>query len=604
MIMASMDELNSAARLRESVTLIATETFETLNPPPRHATVMSIDTSAGKVGVTYPDEAGVFTIKSEVVMPSVGSIVRVAGKMGARYVDFQLSGGITVNGTIATTGLYGLELRNDQPTITFRDTNANTAFIHVNGNTFYILRAGNDAVAPNWTQVGGVWPLMIDLTTNAMTIGGALTVTGGINSTLQLNREGGANEGGQLRFQGGTSFGNDLYLDRFNNDIRMVYNGGVPIQFNADGWVNGAGFRTAQLDIGYWSGNNAYSGMFHRSGGANNYIIMANTGETIVGSPVSGGSVSLRAGLNNTGAQLAINNNGIHIMTGSLQTSGYLYSNAAVYSTSAYVWRDDQDSGLFFSSDGVWDMRRNGTVFANVHPQYGMLVHNTSANNEYQYQAMILRGDSSSNCAIGFETVNNIFQLRNYGAIGRIDCVNYLANGYITFGADGYFTASSIVGKKDVEVADDDDVLGKAFWTQGKTYHRKADHLVSRPTERFLDIDGRWTAKGHTPLTLTHEHRENAVHDCSIDNCDGTAESPCQAERNHSARRRGLIAEEVFELFPECVSVDGDGSPEGLFVEAVAGTALAGVGALTRKLTEAFLVIEDLQARLAVLESN
>ena len=90
--MASLDELNSAARLKETIIQIATETFNELNPAPRHATVMSVDPSAGKVGVTYPDEAGVYIVKCEVIMPTVGSVVRVAGKMGSRYVDFILSG--------------------------------------------------------------------------------------------------------------------------------------------------------------------------------------------------------------------------------------------------------------------------------------------------------------------------------------------------------------------------------------------------------------------------------------------------------------------------------------------------------------------------------
>lgn len=72
---------------------------------------------------------------------------------------------------------YQLYLRGTSPTIFFRDTDANSAMIHVNSNIFYILRAGNDT--ETWTQVNGRWPMEIDLTNNNMAIGGNLNVAAG-----------------------------------------------------------------------------------------------------------------------------------------------------------------------------------------------------------------------------------------------------------------------------------------------------------------------------------------------------------------------------------------------------------------------------------------
>ena len=72
---------------------------------------------------------------------------------------------------------YQLYLRGTSPTIWFRDTDQNSAMIHVNSNIFYILRGANDT--ETWTQVNSRWPMEIDLTNNNMAIGGNLNVAAG-----------------------------------------------------------------------------------------------------------------------------------------------------------------------------------------------------------------------------------------------------------------------------------------------------------------------------------------------------------------------------------------------------------------------------------------
>ena len=65
-------------------------------------------------------------------------------------------------------------LRGTSPTVYFRDTDHNSAMIHVNSNIFYVLRAANDS--ESWTTVGsGSWPLEINLTNNNAQFGGILT---------------------------------------------------------------------------------------------------------------------------------------------------------------------------------------------------------------------------------------------------------------------------------------------------------------------------------------------------------------------------------------------------------------------------------------------
>jgi len=60
-------------------------------------------------------------------------------------------------------------MRSSSPTIYFRDTDHNSAMIHVNSNLFYILRGGNDSTS--WTQVDGQWPFYVNLTNNDCVIG-------------------------------------------------------------------------------------------------------------------------------------------------------------------------------------------------------------------------------------------------------------------------------------------------------------------------------------------------------------------------------------------------------------------------------------------------
>ena len=49
------------------------------------------------------------------------------------------------------------------------------------------------------------------------------------------------NEGGQLNFEGGTSYSNPMFIDRYQNDLRFLYNGGIVGRWAADGKITAAG---------------------------------------------------------------------------------------------------------------------------------------------------------------------------------------------------------------------------------------------------------------------------------------------------------------------------------------------------------------------------
>ena len=60
----------------------------------------------------------------------------------------------------------------------------------------------------------------------------------------------------------------------------------------------------------------------------------------------------------------------------------------------------------------------------------------------------------------------------------------------------------------------------------------------------------------------------------------------------------GLIAEELFEVAPEMVSLDEENRPAGYDVAQSAALAIGGVSALVRQVTKLVDRIEALEARL------
>jgi len=85
---------------------------------------------------------------------------------------------LDVNGTITTTGQ--MWINNASPTIYFKDTDHRGAMLHNNSNLFYVLRGCEATASTTWCTVGGVWPFVINLETNAITTGGSITATSDI----------------------------------------------------------------------------------------------------------------------------------------------------------------------------------------------------------------------------------------------------------------------------------------------------------------------------------------------------------------------------------------------------------------------------------------
>lgn len=81
-----------------------------------------------------------------------------------------------------------LTIRNGYPTIHFRDTDENNAYLHNNSNRLYVLRAGADAADGAWTQVSGQWPWYFQLDSNNSYCGGTLYVVGDVYTATSDER--------------------------------------------------------------------------------------------------------------------------------------------------------------------------------------------------------------------------------------------------------------------------------------------------------------------------------------------------------------------------------------------------------------------------------
>jgi len=85
---------------------------------------------------------------------------------------------------LATIRMVGqLTINNNNPTITFQDTDNRSAYIHVNSNIWYILRgAGTNTAFGNWATANGYWPLEVNLENNNATFGGNITAAGSVTA--------------------------------------------------------------------------------------------------------------------------------------------------------------------------------------------------------------------------------------------------------------------------------------------------------------------------------------------------------------------------------------------------------------------------------------
>jgi hypothetical protein len=148
---------------------------------------------------------------------------------------------------------------------------------------------------------------------------------------------------------------------------------------------------------------------------------------------------------------------------------------------------------------------------------------------------------------------------------------------YIGINASAFAVGSSVRTKQNVEPVDDKVLLDLARQVRPVRFE-----FSVRP-QNYLEIEGKPEAEW-----------PGIDHDCATHVCDGTPDNPCAVALNDHPRF-GFLAEDMAQVVPEAVELDGDRLPSGIDVAQTASLAFAGVGALLRRIEELERTIEQLQ---------
>lgn len=216
-----------------------------------------------------------------------------------------------------------------------------------------------------------------------------------------------------------------------------------------------------------------------------------------------------------------------------------------------------------------------------------------------QVQVCDTSGAQHSSCC--FYTGPTAPMLRAYGPFGeRIDFLNNPNTAYCQICAGAFTVQSSQRIKQDIVRIEDERLLEMVSEVSTHQFLPKTRPMILPLTDRFMDINARWVARGKYPLTPTIICYEivGEPHDCDNPkhNCHGAPDHPCPVTVNDT-RRYGIIAEHLQEYIPEAVCYGEDNLPEGYDVDQIAAMAFGSIGAVVR-------YVAKLEARIGQLESQ
>ena len=163
----------------------------------------------------------------------------IAGNVGIGITNpgykLEVSGTCNVSGDTRVAGQF--TINNNNPTVTFQDTDGMTGYWHCNANLMYLLRGGVNAAYGSWAQVNGQWPVYWDLSNNNANFGGSINMIGNgtriqFNSTSTWSGDAGASFG-KLEYHAerwyinaGSNSDRIVQFRRAGSDVSYVDNGG------------------------------------------------------------------------------------------------------------------------------------------------------------------------------------------------------------------------------------------------------------------------------------------------------------------------------------------------------------------------------------------
>jgi len=336
---------------------------------------------------------------------------------------------------------------------------------------------------------------------------------------------------------------------------------------------------------GKWSG---YSGLGW--GPTGDYLIMADANDTYVSTARPAGSVFLRAGQNST-YELGIHASGNNTLNGNLNLgSNVLAAERGDFGWSGIRLGGSKVLGWFQNGDDTWvrslgdkgiytggqmqagnmqcngDMNISGTTTGN----------HTNTRDGYRFTSNGGSGGSWGNGSFiaqkwsGGDTAKFTMHpggvAKNMGLVtnnGTIFFWNEESTGYADLWCNTVSQASSIRGKTDI-----------AAWPP-----KSAGSAVMGAANRLSLIDVvSYCMKPELHLIQAEtvvEGQESRLHDCDIDDCDGTSAEPCLRVRDQQSLQLGVIIEDLVTVLPEAVAIGPDGEPGAMRLGSMIGYLLA-----------------------------
>lgn len=366
-----------------------------------------------------------------------------------------------------------------------------------------------------------------------------------------------------LSFFEGTEVTRRGYVQGISSGMNVVADGA-----NLDMYANSQLLRlnsgclilNGQIRMGTWPANGSYTGLLDRaSGAANNYLIMADTADTLISTPGSTGVVRIRPRNNGTageatftnttasfqGSVVAYRNGGT---SGSGATDGWYY-NASFYAGAADIWGGGVTASLAFHPGTYAPQFRCGSGYG------GINVRDSTGNNDAPMTGSAFTATSTRRIKKDI-----------HGWPGKSL-------------SSAVPSALSVIERlRPVSYSSINDSIAGVPSTERRRQAMIRLHEYQRARGLPLYVD--W-------------------HDCSKHDCKGSAEQPCAEMVNHTTPNIGFIAEEVFPVLPEAVTLDEDYQPRALNYGTFSVVAIAALQELVTTTNGLVSRVAELEAKLA-----
>lgn len=516
----SLQDFDSAARLREAVSAIAGDVLDRAAPRPRYGTVLSVNISTRQVTLQYPDEAAAVTLQGNSILPVPGGAVRVSGPSGGRYIDDVLSGGVQFSGSVAMP--FGVSIGG--------------------GLTVDDITASGPIVTPSLTT----GPISATVVT-AVSLSGAgagitaVPIVAGTTGTLTLDRGGtGAIDGAGAR----TAIG----LTTMSTAASLS----TIVQRTADGYVYANYFNTTSeikpAGTGFWpqyiAGRDAADSFIRWYRNLSGQVIQGALGTDSASSAITNiytaNTISSRSNIQAYG-NLVAGATGI----------GQLGANRNGGSAGAQANTDSHNDASIFINPG-WTLSGTGlTASIGFHP-----------------------GGVAPQLRVGYG-IDKIYVRGSDGV-----ATSTLEGELIDTSSRRYKqNISSWPGKSLSAGALDPVTIVRALRPVKFQYDEKGalSEVMSERREKALKRLNDYAER------TGNEKYERPLHDCAKNDCKGTVDDPCQRVVKHQTGKLGFIAEEIVDLIPEAVSLDENKQPSGLSATAMLAVVVSAFqGAMDR----------------------